>query len=75
MIGQIPSFDDYVRSEGRVVGSCIDCGYRGAMDHGMTGYECTRCKGMNLQLDLKDGRQFRQFANQLVGTAAPSKIR
>jgi hypothetical protein len=34
------------------------------MDNGMTGYECARCKSMKLELELKDGSRYLQFAEE-----------
>jgi predicted RNA-binding Zn-ribbon protein involved in translation (DUF1610 family) len=54
MVGGIPSYDDYVRTgKGGPEGKCLACGHEAPMDHGMTGYECPKCKSMNLTLRLK----------------------
>jgi hypothetical protein len=67
MIGNIPSYDDYVRTtkQGGPEGKCQVCGHEGPMDHGLTGYECARCKSMDLALKLKDNKVYYQLRKQV----------
>ena len=66
MIGNIPSYGDYVRTgQGNPEGKCLACGHEGATDHGMTGYECPACKSPDLALKLKDGRVYQQLRRQI----------
>jgi hypothetical protein len=68
MIGSIPSYGDFAKEKGQVLGICqeTDCGYQGPMEHGLTGYECARCHSMKLLLKLVDGRYWLQFTAQIV---------
>ena len=62
MIAGIHSFGDYVRDKaGKALGRCAACAYEGPMDNSMTGYECAKCKGMEIEFTLKDGQKYRQF--------------
>lgn len=61
MIGSIPSYHDLAKEKKQVLGRCVDCGYVGPMEHGLTGYECSRCRSMRLWLKLVDGRYWAQF--------------
>ena len=64
MIAGIPSHPDYVRDKnGKALGRCA-CGYEGPMDNSMTGYECAKCKSMQVEFTLKDGQQYRQFVTR-----------
>lgn len=67
MIGNIPSYDDYARTnkQGGPEGKCLACGHEGPMDHGLTGYECSKCHSPNLALKLKDGRVYHQLRQQI----------
>jgi len=65
MIAGIPSHPDYIRDKnGKALGRCTTCGYEGPMDSSMTGYECTKCKSMQVEFTLKDGQQYRQFVTR-----------
>jgi hypothetical protein len=66
MVGGIPSYHDYVRTgQGGPEGKCLACGHEAPMDHGLTGYECAKCKSMNLVLKLKDNRVYHQLSKQV----------
>ena len=57
----IPSYHDYVRQgQGGPEGACKVCGQQGPMDHGLTGYECSKCRSMNVELKLKNGGVYDQ---------------
>jgi hypothetical protein len=61
MIGNIPSYGDYVRQgSGGPQGTCRVCSYSGPMDHGLTGYECPKCRTMDVVLQLKENRVYHQ---------------
>lgn len=71
MTGNIPSYHEYVRTgPGGPEGKCQACGHEGPMDHGMTGYECSRCKSMNLLLKLKSGKVYHQLQKRIEEPAA-----
>jgi hypothetical protein len=38
------------------------------MDHSLVGYECPKCRSMDLVLKLKDNREFHQVGKKVVGT-------
>ena len=66
MSSKIPSYGDYDRKgSGGPEGTCRACGYQGPMAHGLTGYECAKCKSMNLVLKLKDNRVYHQLSKQV----------
>jgi hypothetical protein len=72
MIGGIPSYGEYVRQgAGGPQGTCRACGNQGAMDHNLTGYECPKCRSMDLVLQLKDGSAFHQIGKRVE--PAPAK--
>jgi len=71
MIGNIPSYGDYVRQgSGGPQGICQACKTEGPMDHSLVGYECPKCRSMDLVLKLKDNREYHQVGKKVVGTPA-----
>jgi hypothetical protein len=71
MIGNIPSYGDYVRQgSGGPQGTCRVCGFSGATDHGLTGYECPKCHSMDVVLQLKENRVYHQIGQKVKPAAA-----
>ena len=73
MIGSIPSYHDLEKNKKKqVLGRCVDCGYSGPMEHGLTGYECAQCRSMRLWLKLVDGRYWAQFTEVIRELPEPA---
>jgi hypothetical protein len=68
---RIPSYGEYVRQgAGGPQGTCRTCGYQGPVDRSLTGYDCPKCRSVDLVLQLKDNRLYHQIGQKVVPAAA-----